>query len=232
MSSLRIALLLGLSCACVIAAIPAHAGLLGTGDKAKHDQVEYARTPYLAPPAPQADGAIFHAASGYAALTSGARAAMVGDVVTINLVEKTQAAKSNSANTNRTGSISVTPPPTGPIATVLNKVNLNMGQGATFAGKGDAAQSNQLSGAISVTIAEIYPNGTMLVRGQKQLTLNRGDETIMISGIIRAADIDFDNTVQSTRVADARITYTGKGEVARASTQGWLGRFFSRVAPF
>jgi flagellar L-ring protein precursor FlgH len=232
---ITLALIAGIAAGTAILALPApaSAGLLGR-IKAKQAEKAAAFAPSYAPPppAPIADGAIFHASYGYSPLTSGARAARVGDVVTIMLVEKTQALKSNSASTDRSGSISVTPPPTGPIATLLNKVNLNMGDGAKFAGKGDAAQSNQLTGAISVTIAAVYPNGTMLVRGEKALTLNRGDEQISISGIIRQADVDFDNTIPSTRVADARITYSGKGEIARASSQGWLGRFFSRVSPF
>jgi flagellar L-ring protein precursor FlgH len=62
--------------------------------------------------------------------------------------------------------------------------------------------------------------------------LNRGDEFIQIAGIIRPADISNDNKVLSTRVADARITYSGKGEIARASRQGWLQRFFSMLSPF
>ena len=101
-----------------------------------------------------------------------------------------------------------------------------------FQGKGSAAQSNQLNGEISVTVAEVYPNGTMLVRGEKLLTLNRGDERVQISGIIRPMDIGPDNRIASTRVADANIRYVGKGEIARASHQGWLGRFFSRISPF
>jgi flagellar L-ring protein precursor FlgH len=81
-------------------------------------------------------------------------------------------------------------------------------------------------------VAEVYPNGTMLVRGEKLLTLNRGDENIRISGIVRDADITADNRVSSTRVANARITYAGKGEIARASRQGWLQRFFTMLSPF
>ena len=72
----------------------------------------------------------------------------------------------------------------------------------------------------------------MLVRGEKALTLNRGDEFVQISGLVRPADITPDNRVLSTRVADAKITYTGKGEIARASRQGWLQRFFSMISPF
>ena len=207
---------------------PAHAGLFG---KKKHEMPAYAPSAPPAAPVPIADGAIFHAAYGYAPLTSGTRAAMVGDVVTVLLVERTQALKSNSASTDRSGNIGLTPPVTGPLD-FIKKSDVTIGGGGTFDGKGNAAQSNQLSGEISVTIAAVYPNGTMLVRGQKMLTLNRGDEMIQISGIIRPNDISFDNRVLSTRVADARITYTGKGEIARASRQGWLNKFFSMLSPF
>jgi len=192
---------------------------------------EYA--PTLAPPAPTLtpNGAIFQASMGYAPLTSGARAAMVGDLVTIVLIENTQAQKTNSASTDRSGNIGITPPTTGPLS-FFKDTDTQVAAAAKFSGKGAAQQSNQLSGAITVTIAQIYPNGTYLLRGEKHLTLNRGDETIQISGLVRAVDIDSTNSVPSTRVADARITYTGKGEIARASTQGWLGRFFSRISPF
>lgn len=192
---------------------------------------EYA--PTLAPPtpAPPANGAIFQASMGYAPLTSGARAAMVGDLVTIILIENTQAQKTNSASTDRSGNIGITPPTTGPLS-FFTGTDTQISGAAKFSGKGAAQQSNQLSGAITVTIAQIYPNGTFLLRGEKHLTLNRGDETIQISGMVRAVDIDSNNSVPSTRVADAHITYTGKGEIARASSQGWLGRFFSRVSPF
>ena len=72
----------------------------------------------------------------------------------------------------------------------------------------------------------------MLVKGEKALTLNRGDEFVQISGLVRQADVSPDNKVLSTRVADARIKYTGKGEIARSSRQGWLQRFFSMISPF
>jgi flagellar L-ring protein precursor FlgH len=81
-------------------------------------------------------------------------------------------------------------------------------------------------------VAEVYPNGTMLVQGQKRVTLNRGDEFVRIKGIVRVADVDANNRVPSTRVADAQISYTGKGDVARAGRQGWLSRFFQVVSPF
>lgn len=182
-------------------------------------------------PAPPADGAIFHAVNGYAPLTSGARAAMVGDLLTIVLVERTQASKTNTANTDRSSNIGLTPPTTGPLS-FFQASDASLGGAGTFKGTGGATQANQLSGAVTVTIAQVLPNGNMVVQGEKNLTLNRGQEFVRIKGIVRPVDIDGYNQVLSTRVADAEITYSGKGEIARASTQGWLGRFFSRVSPF
>jgi flagellar L-ring protein FlgH len=183
------------------------------------------------PPVPApANGAIYQVGH-YTPLTSGLRAGQVGDVLTVTLVERTNASKTNSANTGRNGSIGITPPTTGPLS-FFDPSDVNFGGTQSFKGKGDAAQSNALSGEISVTVAEIYPNGTMLVRGEKLITLNRGDEIVQLSGIVRTADISSDNRVASTRIANAHISYTGKGEIASASRQGWLQRFFSKISPF
>ncbi|MGV7122676.1 flagellar basal body L-ring protein FlgH [Sphingopyxis sp. 550A] len=181
------------------------------------------------PPASPTNGAIFQ--GGYVPLTSGGRAGAVGDIITIQLVERTAATKSNAAATQRDGDIGLTPPTTGPLS-LFNPSDVAMGGSQQFKGKGDASQSNALSGEVSVTIAEVYPNGTMLVKGEKLLTLNRGDERVQISGIVRAIDIGPDNRILSTRVANAHIRYVGKGEIARASKQGWLQRFFSIISPF
>ena len=183
----------------------------------------------LPPAPPPANGSIFQGA--YVPLTSGGRAGQVGDIVTIQLVERTAATKSNAAGTQRDGNIGLTPPSTGPLS-LFNPSDIAMGGGQQFKGKGDASQSNALSGEVSVTVAAIYPNGTMLVKGEKFLTLNRGDERVQISGIVRAIDISPDNRILSTRVANATIRYVGKGEIARASRQGWLQRFFSMISPF
>jgi flagellar L-ring protein FlgH len=178
---------------------------------------------------PVANGAIFQGA--YAPLTSGARASQTGDILTITLVERISASKSNSANSGRSGSIGITPPASGPFS-LFKPADVNMTGDQSFKGKGDAAQSSVLNGELSVTVIAAYPNGTMQVRGEKVLTLNRGDERVQFSGLVRAADIGPDNRIASTRVADARILYFGKGEVARASRQGWMQRFFSKISPF
>lgn len=217
-----------LGCVIIIALAAGPAG-------ARKSELAAAFMPTYAPDAVQPvtpNGSIFQAAAGYAPLTSGSLASRVGDILTISLVERTQATKSNSANTDRSGNIGLTPPATGILSQLFSPSDIAASGTQGFKGKGDAAQSNALSGEITVTVAKVFGNGSMLVRGQKQLTLNRGDEYIQLSGIVRAADIGPDNRVPSTRVADARISYSGKGEIARASRQGWLQRFFSMVSPF
>lgn len=197
----------------------------------KSAPADFTPTPQQQQANPPANGAIFKLSSNYAPLTSGTRASAVGDILTIILAERTQATKSTSQNTDRNGAVGLTPPSTGPFA-LFGASDLNMGGAQSFKGSGQAAQSNALTGEISVTIAAAYPNGTLFVRGEKTVTLNRGEEIVRISGLVRSADVGFDNRVSSARVADARITYTGKGEVARASRQGWLQRAFSTVSPF
>ncbi len=190
-------------------------------------------TPVAIPaPAPApANGAIFQAGTGYAALTSGARAARVGDVISITLVERTSGASSNSQSTDRSGSIAFGLPATGPLA-ILTDSDTRMSGSSDFEGRGNSGQTSQLSGEIAVTVVAVHPNGLLEVRGEKRVRINRGDETISLSGLVRPADIGPDNRVASTRIANATIAYTGEGEVARASQQGWLQRFFSRISPF
>lgn len=177
------------------------------------------------------NGAIFQVASGYAGYHEGMRARRVGDLVTIILVESIQASKTVSGRTDRQGAASITPPTAGPLD-FLNPNALKAAAQGSFNGKGDAGQRSTLNGAVAVTIAETRPNGTALVTGEKQMLLSQGDEWVQFAGIIRLADIDPDNRLLSTSVADARIIYSGKGAVQQASKPGWLSRFFGLVSPF
>src|SRR5690554_271629 len=207
-------------------------GCMGSGGSAP----EHGFAPVVAPALPdaapaQANGAIFQVASGYAALTSGMRASQKGDIITILLVENTKAAKTNSASKDRGGGFSLSPPTTGPFS-LFSPSDIAAGGSQNFSGNGNAAQSNSLQGRISVTVVESYANGTMLVRGQKLTSLNRGREHTQFSGLIRAIDVSSENTIPSTKVADAHIIYGGTGEIASASKQGWLQNFFSIISPF
>jgi flagellar L-ring protein precursor FlgH len=216
--------------AATVLASPADAGLFGK--KRAAEDFSAARPIDLPPPAPAvATGSIFQVNDGYASLIEGSRAHRVGDPLTIVLVERTAASKSASSKLDSGGGFGITPPSSGPLS-LFNPSDASVSGKRNFNGTGQTDQSNTLSGEVSVTVAKVFPNGTMLVQGQKRVTLNRGDEFVQIKGLIRVADIDANNRVASTRVADAQIAYTGKGDVARASRQGWLSRFFSVVSPF
>ena len=207
----------------------------------KSDDPYYApvmpRTPL--PPA-QNSGAIYQA--GFETnLYDDRKAFRVGDIITITLNERTQASKnanaqlSKDSNTNMGvtslfgGGVSLANPLQGSLNPLqADDLTLGVEYGGTRSTKGDskAAQGNSLSGSITVTVAEVMPNGILMVRGEKWMTLNTGDELVRIAGLVRADDIATDNTVASTRIANARITYSGTGSFADASQPGWLDRFF------
>ena len=189
-----------------------------------------ATLPAPMPVSAPATGGIFNVAMGYAPLHGGTRARAVGAALTILLVETTTAAKTVGSQSQKTGGISLTPPKAGPLS--VNPDALNASNNSSFKGSGNASQTSSLNTSLSVTIAEVRSNGTALVRGEKRMLVSQGDEWIQVSGIVRLIDIDQDNTIPSTKVADAHIEYSGKGALQRASKQGWLGRFFNMISPF
>ncbi|MBS97796.1 MAG: flagellar basal body L-ring protein FlgH [Oceanospirillaceae bacterium] len=197
--------------------------------------------PYYAPvePAPQPNmqpvtGSIYNAGTAMNLYGDG-RAHRVGDIITVELQESTQSSKSSSTAVDKTNSTEVG---AGSImgqnlSVFGNPLSASLGSSSSFAGDGSSDMSNSLSGSITVTVHEVRPNGTLLVRGEKWLTLNQGDEYIRVSGFIRPQDISEANTVPSTKLADARIAYSGTGSVHESNVMGWLARFFiSPVWPF
>lgn len=202
-------------------------GMEGGRPQAGFDPVLPAPAPIVTPQ----NGAIFQAELGYAALHEGTRARRVGDVVLIRLVENIGSSTTTSGRTQRAGGASLTPPTAGLLG-FLNPDALNAEAESSFNGQGNATQRSQLSGALSVTIAEVRPNRTALVVGERQMSLSQGQEWVQFAGIVRLADIDGDNTVPSSRIADAQIMHGGNGAIAQASRPGWLSRFFNMVSPF
>ncbi len=164
------------------------------------------------------------------------KARRVGDLITVILQEQTKSAKKATTSTKKDSAINI-PAPTimGHGITYKGKSILanSIQSGSTFTGEGGSNQSNSLSGNITVTVAQVLPNGNLVVRGEKLLTLNQGSEVVRISGIIRPVDINPNNSIRSTQIANAKITYGGNGLVADSNKAGWLTRFFnSSVWPF
>jgi flagellar L-ring protein precursor FlgH len=182
----------------------------------------------VAVPAPTT-GSLYNVAT-YTGLASDRRARRVGDLLTIHLVERTQARKSATAGASRDGNTKLTLPTIPPFSYIPPGLTSG-GSTQSFKGSGTAAQDNQLSGDITVTVARVLPGGVLAIAGEKRLTLNRGEEQVQLTGVVRIDDLGPDNSVPSTRVADARIRYSGSGQIADQSREGWLARFFAKVSP-
>ena len=158
------------------------------------------------------------------------RANQVGDIITVAFTESFQATKSQNAATSRSSANSVTLPPV--VDNMIPGADLFTSSGEnTFTGSGSTAQSNSLTGSVSVHVVRVFDNGNLEIMGQKKLTLNNGDEYIRVSGIVRPRDISADNVVQSDRIANADINYIGAGDIARSGKKGWYTKMLETISP-
>ena len=175
------------------------------------------------------DGSLFRSYMANS-LYSDMTARRVGDIITITLSENTNASKSAGTSTSKDTTVDLDTI-TGLGGQALNiggqSVQLGVSSSNDFAGDAATNQSNSLSGNISVTVVEVLPNDNLVIRGEKWLTLNHGDEYIRLTGIIRLSDISPENEVLSTNIANARIQYSGTGSFASAQEKGWLTKFFT-----
>jgi flagellar L-ring protein precursor FlgH len=158
-------------------------------------------------------------------LTSDARAFRVGDIVTVLLQETTQASKKAGTSFSKGSSASVTP--LSVLGKTFGRTAIDASADRSFQGDATSTQQNALSGAVTVIVQDVLPNGLLRVAGEKRLQLNQGEEFLRLKGYLRAADIDNNNQVSSLRVANARIAYSGQGTLADANNPGWLTRFFT-----
>ena len=164
------------------------------------------------------------------------RARRIGDILTVSFNEIYAATKAQTAASSKTDAFGVTLP-TG-LPNMLtggfdkDPAGLNAGTTRSFAGSGNAVQSNSFSGLLSVTVVRVFDNGNMEVQGQKELTLNNGNEYVRVRGVVRPEDISAGNIVSSDRLADAQIRYTGSGYLADTSQPGWLSQLMRTISPF
>lgn len=191
-----------------------------------------AAAPVVLPtPTPRTDGAIYQAGQEMA-LFADLKARRVGDVLTIVLNESTNASKSATTKTSKSSAVA----DTGPALfgkSILTKgvpiLDTTLSGSNSFDGEGSSSQGNSLAGSLTVTVIDVQANGNLVVQGDKSLKLNQGDEFIHISGVIRPADIATNNTVTSDKLANAHISYSGKGVIDNSNRMGWLSRFFNSV---
>ncbi|MBU0752754.1 MAG: flagellar basal body L-ring protein FlgH [Gammaproteobacteria bacterium] len=182
--------------------------------------------------APGNNGAIYNVASARP-LFEDRRARFVGDTITINIAEKTQASKKSDTKAERSQTMTAeVPTMVGlPLKSVVG-TTLDASSASKFGGAGENSSTNDFTGVITVTVIEVMPNGNLLVSGEKQIGLKEGEEFIRFSGVVNPNTITASNTVQSTQIADARMEFKANGFVDSAQVMGWLARFFLSFLPF
>lgn len=161
------------------------------------------------------------------------RASKIGDILTVAFAESFQATKSQNAATSKSSSNQISLPGIIPGSDLEERISnaLTSSSDRSFTGSGSTAQSNSLTGQISVHVVRVLPGGNLEIMGQKRLVLNKGDEYIRVSGVVRPEDISADNVILSDRIASANIQYIGAGDIADPANQGWLNGVLTAISP-
>lgn len=187
-------------------------------------------------PVGPATGSLFHAAS-YRPAFEDQRARLVGDVVTITILEEIDARQNSQSNVNRksdtSGGITALPLLSGKAATKLaDKTKIGAELESTFEGKGDTLAKNQFKSNITAIVTDVLPNGHLVIAGEKQVGVNRAVDVLRFSGIVDPRRLQPGSVIDSQYVANVRVISRGLGEQAEAQAMGWLARAFNTVTPF
>ncbi|WP_422447159.1 MULTISPECIES: flagellar basal body L-ring protein FlgH [unclassified Endozoicomonas] len=175
------------------------------------------------PPAP-APGSLYTYATSMR-LFDDLKAYRPGDILTVMLQEKTFSSKKANTSLDKNASATIAPPTV--FGNKYSRLDTQLSSKRNFGGKGSTSQQNHLTGSVTVVVQKVLPSGALLVKGSKMVRLNQGDEVIFVSGVVRPEDVTQDNKVSSLRLAHAKISYTGRGDLAQANTQGWLTRILN-----
>ncbi|AJE02389.1 flagellar basal body L-ring protein FlgH [Geobacter pickeringii] len=195
----------------------------------------------LAPPQPSySSGSIWQAAS--AGLTEDHKARRKGDVLTVVIVENASASKEATTDTDRKANVSASIPylmgleKSATLFQQLTRANPNNLVGASTAskyqGSGATTRKENLTATMSAKIVDVLPNGNFMIEGRRNVKVNNEDQIIVLEGTVRPRDVSPDNSVSSSLIADARITYTGKGVISDRQRPGWLMNFLDYIWPF
>jgi len=171
------------------------------------------------------------------------KARLVGDIVTVTVNETANSTQSASTNTSRATNMNMQTSTLLGLPTSLGIQNF-LGLGNQFdptvnatinnsnQGAGTVSRNGTLTGTVSSIITEIMPSGNLRIEGRRSVKVNNEEQIMVLRGVVRPQDINFDNTIASTLIADASISYSGEGVVADEQRKGWLAKILSRVWPF
>ncbi|GAM09673.1 flagellar L-ring protein [Geobacter sp. OR-1] len=193
----------------------------------------------LAQPVPNySNGSIWQASSG--GFAEDIKARRKGDTLTILITEQASASKEASTGTSRGSSISAGIPNMLGLETNMTGINkwmdlanlINASASSKFDGAGSTTRKENLTATITAKVVELLPNGNLQIEGRRNVKVNSEDQVILVEGTVRPRDISADNVINSSYIADARITYGGKGIISDRQSPGWLMNFIDKVWPF
>ena len=196
---------------------------------------------YEDPQRPTADyssGSIWQSSS--ACLTDDLKARRRGDLVTIVISETASASKEAKTDTARNSDMSagishfMGLENSSPVAKYLGDITklIAANNSSKFAGSGSTSRQENLKATIAARIVDVMPNGNLLIEGRRNIKVNEEDQIIVLEGTVRSRDVAPDNTVNSIYVADARISYSGRGIISDRQSPGWLMNIIDKVWPF
>ncbi|HMN76528.1 MAG TPA: flagellar basal body L-ring protein FlgH [Burkholderiaceae bacterium] len=179
-----------------------------------------------------ANGAIYQAGQ-YRPLFEDYRARMVGDTLTVAIVERVSASQTSNSSVNKKGDMegAVTALPAFK-PSAFNRASAAGSSANTFTGKGSTDTANNFNGTIHATVIEVLANGHLVIAGEKQIGVNANVDVLRFSGEVDPLMIQPGNVVASAQIANARIEHRGRGQAAEAQGIGWLSRVFLSLAPF
>lgn len=186
-------------------------------------------------PKPPANGSLFSDNSPGTSLVTNFKAQRVGDLVFIDVVEISTATVSSGASRDRAsstagvaGAVAALP---SPASAVVASTLTAMGQ-RKYEGKGSTQRQSAVRSRITARVVEVLPNGDLRIEASKLVKINKEDETLSLSGIVRQRDVSADNDIPSSLVGDLKLALNGKGVASADNQPGWLFRLIDKVSPF
>ena len=167
------------------------------------------------------------------------RARAVGDIITIVVQENSTASKENSTKTSKSSSVDASletllysPAASGFLTKAGKLPAMKFGGSQSFDGGGKINNSEKITSRIAVRVADVLPNGNLLIEGRRETFVSGEKQEAVLRGVVRSEDVAANNTVFSYNVADASIRFVSKGTITDNQRKGWLFKVWEKVTPF
>lgn len=188
------------------------------------------------------DGSLWRAEATTGSFFLDIKASKVGDILTVIVQEEASASHEADTNLKRSAEVQGEIPSLGGVSSVWNKLPFGSLKALTpsiqgssrndFMGGGSTSRSENLEARLSVTVTEILPTGNFRIEGQREIKVNNEKQMMRLTGMVRPQDVQIDNTILSSFIADAEIEYSGRGVLSDKQSPGWLARVFDWIWPF